>query len=236
MEFNSNETLQLSFDELGTETETFYYTIIHCSSDWQPSSLMETDYISGYTESDIRDYSLSFNTTYDYVHYTLEFPNSDMSPKLSGNYLLLVYRNYDKNQPVLTRRFYVVEKRLDVTGEVKRPKAGELRETGQEIDFKVNYGGYPVRDPYSDIKVTLMQNARNDNAIIDLKPLFVSASELDYSYDKENTFMGGREFRYFDIKSTRYQGEYIDSVEFYNPYYHLFYHLLKIVPIHLIIM
>lgn len=222
IELNSNEKLQLYFDELSTDPSTYYYTIIHCSSSWEPSNLMETDYIEGFTESNIKDYSLSFNTTYDYIHYSLEFPNEDMSPKFSGNYILLVYKNYNKDEPVITRKFYVVEKRVEINAEVKRPKAGDLFDLGQEVDFKILYSGYPVRDPYSEIKVTLMKNYRSDNTINSLKPLFMSNDELDYSYDGKNSFLAGREFRYFNIKSTRYQSEFIDSTKFQNPYYHVY--------------
>jgi hypothetical protein len=222
MELNSRDVLQLSFDELGTDPNTYYYTIIHCSSDWEPSNLMENDYIEGFTESNIKNYSLSFNTTYDYVHYTLDLPNEELAPKISGDYILLVYENFNRDNPVLTRKFFVLEKKVEVNAEVKRPKAGKLRDKGHEIDFKIQYSGYQIRDPYADIKVTLMQNYRNDNMITDLKPLFITNTELDYSYDNENTFMAGREFRYFDIKSTRYQAEFIDSVRFQVPYYHVY--------------
>ena len=222
VELNSEERLKLTFDELGNETDTYNYTIIHCNSDWKPSDIPETEYINGFTESQITDYEHSFNTTYDYIHYSLVLPNDDLSPKISGNYVLLVYKNFDKNEPVLTRRFYVTEQKVDIEAVVKRPNSNEYYDIGQEVNFKILHEGFPIRDPYSDIKVHLMQNYRHDNEITTLKPLFISPGVLDYTYDYGNIFKGVSEFRYFDIKSMKYQAEFIESIQFINPYYHVF--------------
>ncbi len=222
MELDGEDKLQLSFDELGNDVKTYNYTFVHCDADWRPTDIPVTDYIEGYTDTQIRTYFHSFNTTRDYVHYKLDFPNEDIAPKISGNYVLLVYKEFDKDQPVLTRRFYVVEQKVEIQAVVMRPKVNEYRDTGQEIDFSISEKGIHVQDPYSEIKVHLMQNYRHDNQITGLKPLFINDDVLDYSYDYENIFKGANEFRYLDIKSMRYQAEFIEDIKFENPYYHVY--------------
>ena len=69
-----------------------------------------------------------------------------------------------------------------------------------------------ISNPYSDIKVVIKQNNREDNAITNLQPLFVKQDQLIYDYENENTFEAGNEFRYFDIKSIRYQSERIKEI------------------------
>ena len=62
--------------------------------------------------------------------------------------------------------------------------------TARKIDFTVNYGSFPVRDPYSEVKVTVLQNGRWDNANTALKPLYDRNGILDYDYNSENVFPG----------------------------------------------
>jgi hypothetical protein len=221
IELKSNTKLLLSFDELGNQPQTYNYTIIHCNSGWESSQLADYEYIEGYPDAQIKNYFYSFNTTYDYVHYALPFPNEEMSPKLSGNYILRVYRDFDRENRVLDRRFYVVEEDVEINAVVKRPGNVEYRNKGQKVDFTILYKGFNIRDPYSDIQVCLMQNGRTDNVNTGLKPLFADENELDYTYDYENIFPGSNEFRYFDIKSMRYQAEYVASIKFEKPYYHV---------------
>lgn len=221
IELNRDTKLNFSFDELGNQPQTYYYTIIHCNSNWKSSQLQDYEYIKGYSDAQIKDYYYSFNTTYDYVHYVLTFPNDEMAPKFSGNYILRVFRDFNRDDRVLDRRFYVVEDGVEIKAVVKRPGNVEFRNTGQEVDFKILHKGFHISDPYSDIQVCLVQNGRSDNVIAGLKPLFTGNDELDYSYDYENIFPGGNEFRYFDIKSMRYQAEYVASIKFEKPYYHV---------------
>jgi hypothetical protein len=134
IELNTDTKLQFSFDELGNQPQTYNYTIIHCNSKWESSQLADYEYIEGYPDAQIKDYYYSFNTTYDYVHYVLAFPNDEMSPKLSGNYILRVYRNFDRENKVLDRRFYVVGDGVEIDAVIKRPGNVEYRDIGQEID------------------------------------------------------------------------------------------------------
>ena len=107
IELNTDDRLLLSFDELSTETKDYYYTFIHCDYDWVPSSLFPSDFLDGFTENRISDYSFSFNTTVDYVHYKLTFPNENVQFRISGNYILKIYQDYNQENLVLTRRFAV---------------------------------------------------------------------------------------------------------------------------------
>ena len=230
IELNTDDRLLLSFDELSTETKDYYYTFIHCDYDWVPSSLFPSDFLDGFTENRISDYSFSFNTTVDYVHYKLTFPNENVQFRISGNYILKIYQDYDQENLVLTRRFAVTENHVNIIVNSKRPMLEHFRENGQEIDFTVNYEGYPIRDPYSEIKMVMCQNNRWDNLIKGLKPSFLRQSQLIFDYSSENVFPGGCEYRYFDIKSLRYQSEFIEHIDFLASNYHVGLHSGKPKP------
>ncbi len=221
MKLNSSNKLILSFDDIDTEFKDYYYKLIHCDANWNPSDLSEQEYLYGFTENQIFEYDYSFNTTIDYIHYELTIPNKDVRPILSGNYLLKVYEDYDEENLALTKRFYVLKEEVTIEAEANRAVAVDKRNSSQEIDFTIKHYGYRIDDPYTNLKVIVSQNMRMDNAVKDLKPLFIRDKELIYNYEDKNVFDAGSEFRNFDIKSIRYQSEYIKEVKYLNPYYNV---------------
>lgn len=204
IDLNSRQQLDLQFDNMFPESENFQYTFIHCSSDWKPSNLRPNEYITGNMFENITDYSFSNNTFQVYTHYKINFPTQDMMPKLSGNYILKVYREYDESDIVLTRRFMVVDDKYIITPSPKIATDPKFRFTGQEIDFTVNVGDNVVANPLIDVKATILQNLRWDNAKFNIKPRFINGKILDYNYEAENVFLGGNEFRYFDTRNLRF--------------------------------
>jgi len=172
-------------------------------------------------ENQILNYAFSFNTNINYIHYRLAIPNEDITLKLSGNYALMVYEDFDTEKVVLIKRFVVTERLTNIQVSVKRPMLSIYRNSGQEIDFSISYGNYQVHDPFSEINVSILQNGRWDNAITHLKPLFIRSGSLEYDHDTDNIFPGGSEFRWFDIKSIRYQSPYIKNVVYRNNIHHV---------------
>lgn len=222
IELNTDDRLLLSFDDFSDDIKEYFYTVIHCDADWKPSEILPSEYISGFTEVKIMDYKFSVNTVQKYIHYQSSFPNENFKITKSGNYILMIYENPKPDSIVLTRRFMVYEPRISIDIKVKRPTNVDYHDTKQEVDFEINYQGLTITDPFSEIKVVVMQNNRNDNAIQNLKPSFIRPNHLIYDYQEENTFWGGNEYRHFDIKSLRYQSEKIDSIVFGDNKYHVY--------------
>jgi hypothetical protein len=198
---NSGQQLQLSFDDLYDEFTDMSYTIYHCNADWTPSDLMRNDFLSNLGDEYIQDFQYSLNTFIPYTNYQLKFPNQQMRLTKSGNYLLVVYRNGNKSDLVLSRRFMVYEEIVKVGALVKRATRVEKMQSHQEVDFEINHSGYAIPNPFTDLTVVVMQNQRWDNSIDNLKPQFIQNAKLIYQYDDENTFSGGAEFRFFDLKN-----------------------------------
>lgn len=210
---NSGEKLKLSFDDLDADNKRYKYTIVHCESDWSISEeLKVSDYINGYTEELIENYSNSYNTTVLYTHYHTYFPTSTMSPKISGNYMLLVYDD-DPSRLAISWRFMVTEATsVGISGSISQASRLDIRDTHQQIDFQVHLYGFPVADIRREIKVVVQQNERWDNALRNIQPRFIRGNVLDFSFDENNVFAGGNEFRSFDTKSLLYQSERIARI------------------------
>lgn len=221
IELGSDAKLVLKFDELAEDVKSYSYTLIHCDVNWNESFIQQSEYLAGFPDNPVTDYAMSFNTTVKFVNYQVQIPNDDCTPKYSGNYALVVFEDNNRENLVLIQRFYVVEPKVRIEGQVKKATFDPFNGENQEVDFKIINDQLKLLNPAEDIKVVLMQNRRWDNAILDLKPNFIRDNVLDYDYNKENVFPGGNEFRYFDIRTKRYNGENVGEIKFIRPYYHV---------------
>ncbi len=222
LKLNGEDVMKLSFDIHSLELKNYQFTFIHCGPDWTPSQLHQAEYLDGFFDNYITDYQYSMNTLVRYVHYNIIFPSRDVSFKRSGNYLLLVYEENNRDKPLLSRRLMVYEDKMIVSGRINRPSVQEYRNVKQKLDFKLNHPGYLVQNPQQDVKVALLQNYRWDNAITNLKPLFIRENELDYSYDVENMFFGGNEFRNFDTKTVRFFTQNVEKITYEDGLHQVF--------------
>ena len=223
IKLDSDERLILHFDLLGDQIETYYYTFIHCDKDWKKSDIFTNDYLEGFPDNQIEDYKPSFNTTVNYIHYKLSFPNERFRLILSGNYILSVYPVGQSDKPVITQRFIITEDNVRISLDAHRPRMASDINTNQQVDFIVNYSGFNINDPYRNIYAFVLQNGRWNNAKRNLKPDFLGNNELRYnSLSDKNIFAGGNEFRYFDIKSIRYQSEYVKRIDYLISNYHIY--------------
>jgi hypothetical protein len=216
----SDVVLVLKFDDLANEAKNYSYTIIHCDADWNETYLQQSQYLDGIQDNQIADYAMSTNTTVKFVNYQLQIPNEECTPKLSGNYALLVFEDNDRDNLVLIQRFYVVEPLVRIEPLVKKATFDSFNGANQEIDFKIFHEKLRLLNPRDEIKVVLMQNRRWDNAIRNLKPSNIQDNILSYDYSKENVFPGGNEFRFFDIRTARHIGENVGEIKFVRPYFH----------------
>ena len=206
--------LTLSFDILGSDVEIFNYTIVHCSYDWQLSDLQRIEYIFGYEEDQIRDFRYSLNTLKPFIHYDFVFPNENMRPKLSGNYVLIVYGStLDEEHILFTRRFMVVDTKSSIAVSIPQyPKNPDYVKTKHQVDVQVIADNTYRVNPMESLHLVIKQNGRWDNAVVGLKPNYVYSDKLTYEYDEATVFDGGNQFRNFDMKSFKYQSEFIQEI------------------------
>jgi hypothetical protein len=212
-DINSGDKLILSFDDLEGGGKNYKYYIIHCDADWRPSVINDNEYVKGFMEDFITGYKYSYNTRQQFTHYDLTFPNDNLQIIASGNYLLVVYVDDDKENIALTRRFWVAEPRVTINTNIKGATKLEDRNYKQEIDFTITRNKYEIQDPYTNLKVIIMQNGRYDNVLFDVKPQIVKDDVLDYNLNGEITFNGGNEFRRFDTRTLRSNTENVIGIK-----------------------
>jgi hypothetical protein len=221
IELNSGNQLLLSFDDFSNEHRDYSYKIIHCNADWQPSSLAENEYLDGFFENQIDAPRSSFNTFKNYFHYKLNLPNDQIQIKSSGNYIIKVYENYDQEQVVLTRRFSIYENIVGIGANIQRSILSKYRATHQQVDIKLLTEGLEISDPYTDLKLAVVQNNNWNIAKTNLQPQFVSNNELIYEDPNENLYKGYNEFRVFDMKSFKYLQDRVSKIFFEDTTYYV---------------
>ena len=215
----STGTLLLAFDRLGTDLRDYVYTIEHCNADWQRSSLNEIEYLEGFTEDRVVNASNSNTTLQPYIHYWVTLPNSNLRWTHSGNYLLKVYDVTYERRLVLVRRFVVVENAWDVRAEFVRPARVEHLNTHHELDFTVGTRGAYISYPEREVKAYVLQNGRWDSAIGPLPPFMRRQDQLVYDYQDRIVFPAGKEWRYFDMRTFQFRGEFIQTLRMGPNYY-----------------
>ena len=191
---NMKEQLHLEFDLLVDNAPFLYYTFIHCNNQWQPTDIQQNEYLSGFFQDDIDNFTFSLNTYINYVHYDLVFPTEDMMPKLSGNYLLVV-TGENSDDVYFTRRFFIVEEQAAISTFMPRyPFDLNLGQNEQEIDLDIVYPDLfnSRADQYSN--VTIQQNGRWDNAIVGLKPTYIYPEKLSYINNAQTVFESGNQY------------------------------------------
>ncbi|NLP58505.1 DUF5103 domain-containing protein [Lutibacter sp. B1] len=214
------EKLTLSFDDLNADEHDYTYKIEHCTFDWQPSNLTDSEFIDGYAEDRIRDYENSFNTLQPYTNYTLTIPNDNTQIKISGNYTISVLN--EDSKIVFKRKFIVYEPVVTVGVSVYRSRNISYINEKQSVEFVINHPNFTINNPSEEVKPVILQNNNWQTAITGLKPQFYRGNELLYKYNKETSFWGGNEFLYFDTKSIRNTTLNIANIELgddlYNTY------------------
>jgi Domain of unknown function (DUF5103) len=217
----SEDVLTLDFDDLKGGVVNYYYTFEHCNQQWESSGLNAYDFLDGFEENRIDNYQFSFATLQKYTHYAISFPNDDVDFKLSGNYVIKVWEDDNRETPVLVKRFFVREDLVAVNGDAYRPNLIPYRNEFHEINFNVDIRNVDVGAAFDEIKVTVMQNGRFDNAKYDVRPRMISNNLLNYDID-DLVFQAGKEYRRFDTKTLKFQSDRIVKIEKTGGQYQVF--------------
>lgn len=218
---NSPDRLVISFDEIAEDNRWLQYRILHCNADWQPSRLVESEFINGFNICDIEDFAYSENTFVHFVNYRIEFPNSTMKPLVSGNYLLQVFESENPDNTLLQTRFLVTEESATTEGSVSgRTDMGHNTEW-QQIDMSVTLRGIENANPYQDITVSVLQNGSEASRRTLSRPQRVEGGTLVFSHLPELVFPAGNEYRRFESISNGFPGMGVDSLRFEGSNYHV---------------
>lgn len=208
----SGENLVLSFDVIGGNTESLYYSFSHFNSDWQQSDLMDMEFVDGFNKVyGAETPTLSFNTTVAYTHYEVMIDTSPI--KASGNYMIEIRRT-DDDALLVREPMWMSE---EVCGIASRVDRGESE---QAVDLCVKWPRHGLSSPETQMMVYVWQNKRVDDMRRAESPTFVRPDEIVYQGLSELRFCGGREWRWLDTRSIRLPGLSDAKVDYVTNMYH----------------
>jgi hypothetical protein len=204
---NSNEELDLYFDDLDGSYKNYYYSYQLCNADWTPAGLHIFDFVRGFQNVRITTYRNSTIAFTRYTHYQARIPDKNCVPTRSGNYLLKVFLDGDTSKLVFTKRFMVVDNKTSVGAQVLQPFNGSIFRTHQKLQVAVNIK--PQLNVFSqqDIKVVLLQNQNWASATVLTRPGIFRGNYLEYNDEAYTAFPAGKEWRWIDLRSVRLMSE-----------------------------
>lgn len=210
---NSGVGVTLSFDDLAENDVNYGYTILHCNYDWTLSDLNNSDYIDGFSDDILQDYSFSNATKFNYRHFQVSFPNNMMKPLLSGNYLFVIY-NDDTEELALVKRFAIHQDQGAVAiGNVSLGTSPQSRFTHQELNIEINTSKLKNYFHPEEIKVVAQQNGRWDNAIFNIPYSRLDNKSIYYQQLNNNIFEAGSEYRAFDTRLLQMHGQGVKAIQ-----------------------
>ena len=218
----SSDRIRIDFDHLAEDREYFRYSLQHCDARWQPSGLVDSEFLDGFNEGSIEDYGYSQATVVHYVHYSLTIPNEEVAPTISGNYLLRIYRENEPDEPLLQCRFMVSEQTVPVSAFLTSRTDVDYNKAHQQLEICVDTERAGLEDIYNDLRVVVQQNGRLDSERALLRPLRTSGRKAYFEHTPELIFEGGNEYRRFETVSEYYPGIGVESIDFQNPYRHFY--------------
>lgn len=216
---DGNQQLTFSFDEIADDRSYLRARLIHCNADWNPSSLVESEYVDGFNEALIEDFGYSSNTFIRYVNYHFTIGENGLRPLVSGNYIWQVYPEDDPENIILQARFRVTENAAFVAGEYSGRTDAGFNDEWQQLRLIVTPGQIQGLNPYADLMISITQNDRPDTERTLLHPARVDGSKIIYEHQPELIFPAGNEYRRFETVRNNYPGMGVDSTRWEAPMY-----------------
>ena len=220
IELGSLERVLISFDEMATEMRYMRYRLIHCDANWNPSQLVEAEYLDGFNEARIDDYAYSQATLVNYVNYQFTVPNEDMRILVSGNYLVQVYDEDHPEETLLQARFYATERLIDIGTSITSRTDIDYNDAHQQLAVSVTPHDNKLQGWTNDITLRIMQNMRDDSEVLLARPTLIESDRATYEHQRELIFPAGNEFRRFEVVETYYPGMHVEHVGYVEPFYH----------------
>lgn len=217
----TNDRLTIKFDEIGEDNSYLEYRLVHCNADWQPSRLLDSEFIEGFNSVKIEDFAFSSSTFVHYVNYLITLPNDDTHFLHSGNYLLQVYDPDDPERVLLQCRFQVSENLVNTSGLITSRTDRGHNDIWQQLSISTDWEGLGNINPFQDLSMYVTRNVEGATRRSIKSPTKVSDSKSFYEHQPDLIFPASNEYRRFESISNTFAGMHVDSLRYIDTNYHV---------------
>ena len=220
MELRSGDVLHIGFDELSHDTHRYICHLTHCEADWTESTdIFESDWLQGFNDYPIDNYTNSLNTTVNYTHYEFRIPNEQCRIRMSGNYRLTIYDEDHGNEKVLDAEFYVVEPIVNIGLSMSTNTDIDVNKSHQQLNMTLEYKDLKVVRPDDEIYTIVMQNWNEQTARINPRPPYTYHQGQRWEHQRELIFEAGNEFHKYEILDVSHPTMGIDRIHWDGDHY-----------------
>ncbi|MDA3779263.1 MAG: DUF5103 domain-containing protein, partial [Bacteroidales bacterium] len=155
-----------------------------------------------------------YNTTVNYIHYSLELPNNDISFLISGNHIIKVYKNNNVGNVVFTKRFMIKESAVSIEAKNMNKGQGGNFYNNQELKIVVDNERNNIVNLKQNIKLVIIKNKDWNQKISQIPSSRIIGNKIEYYNPSKLKFAGGDEFHHFNTKDIHYKSENIERIDF----------------------
>ncbi len=223
LRMGTDDRLIITFDEIGEQPSYLQYRLLHCNADWQPSALIESEYLEGFNSVDIEDFAFSTATFIHYVNYRIEIPDPQSRLRIlhSGNYILQVYDPLDPDEILLQTRFRVSQNAAAIAGRYDARTDRGFNDEWQQLYLSATVDLSTGANPYNDFKMQVLQNDVASSMREIPSPQRVNGNKLIYEHLPQLIFPAGNEYHRFESVSNSFPGMNVDSLYYLGGNYHV---------------
>lgn len=204
LQLKGHDVLHISFDELSHNYRRFTYHVEPCNPDWTPTEgLFDADWLEGINDQPIDEYDNSINTSVLYTHYAFDFPNDQTNVRISGNYRLHIVDD-ETQEDAAVIEFRVLEPITNVGLGVTTNTDIDLNDRYQQLKMTVKLNGLRVTRLDEQLQTFVMQNGREDNMKVNVKPNYITNQSLQWEHNRQLIFDAGNEYHKFEVLDPRH--------------------------------
>ena len=193
IELGSSQKLVLAFDELTDLSGQFRITFTHHDKDWNPSNIPQDWYLDDMQELILGGGSKNQLSDPDYFHYSISFPNQQLSFLISGNYMLHV-TDFNSGTRLFSLPFFVAEREGEITSWVETDYNAGAR--FEALDRPFSEFEYPefIEFPEFDLSFKFVQNRFWGDAKQSENYDFSEEGRTQFHLSRENAFPANFDF------------------------------------------
>ena len=222
MRLNSDDIINIDFDDLSDNINQYIYKIERCEVDWRTSTeVFESDWLEGFNNNSIDEFGYSTNTTIPYIHYHLQIPNDQCRFKLSGNYRLNIIKETN-DEIVASVEFMVSEQSMSLALQLSANTDIDFYKSHQQITASLNYNKEQIANAEEQIILIVTQNNRDDNSRKNIRPTYVSEKSLEWTHCIDLIFEAGNEYHKYEILDVSHPTMGIDFIHWDGNHYQVY--------------